>query len=147
MGEAVLQYEANRLGLPVTVDSAGTAGYHEGDPPDERTVSTCRKNGVPINSMARQIRRSDFKDFTYILAADTQNLANIQRLAPKKPKAQIALFGSFGDDRPISDPYYGGQSGFDECFRQCVQYSRGFLREVYGAEAVDNPQYPANSDI
>lgn len=39
MGEAVLQHVANQRGLPVEVDSCGTAGYHIGEEPDERYVS------------------------------------------------------------------------------------------------------------
>ncbi|KAG8962112.1 hypothetical protein FRC05_005512 [Tulasnella sp. 425] len=141
MGEAVLQHEANRLKLPVTVDSAGTAGYHVGDTPDERrvpwTVATCEKHGVPINHQARQVEKKDFKEFNYILASDhqaLQNLSNLQRIAPKNPKAHVALFGSFGDDKAIADPYYGGQSGFDQCYRQCLAYSEGLLKSVYGDE-------------
>jgi low molecular weight phosphotyrosine protein phosphatase len=43
MGEAVLKDIARRRGVPIEVDSCGTAGYHVGEEPDERTVETCRK--------------------------------------------------------------------------------------------------------
>ena len=36
MGEAVLQHIAKERGLDIKVDSAGTAGYHVGEEPDER---------------------------------------------------------------------------------------------------------------
>jgi low molecular weight phosphotyrosine protein phosphatase len=44
------------------------------------------------------------------------------------------MFGSYDPDmkiggraKPIADPYYGGGSGFDKCYEQCVRYSEGFL--------------------
>jgi len=36
MGEAVLADTATKRGLNIEVDSAGTAGYHIGEEPDER---------------------------------------------------------------------------------------------------------------
>lgn len=39
MGEAVLQHIATQRGHDVVVDSAGTAGYHVGEEPDERCVA------------------------------------------------------------------------------------------------------------
>jgi low molecular weight phosphotyrosine protein phosphatase len=36
MGEAVLRDVAKKRGLDITVDSCGTAGYHEGEDPDDR---------------------------------------------------------------------------------------------------------------
>ena len=66
MGEAVLRDVAEKRGLDITVDSCGTAGYHEGEDPDDRyvddplqarvdsdvhwtrTVSTCKKVGMDL---------------------------------------------------------------------------------------------------
>lgn len=39
MGEAVLQHVAKQRGLNISVDSAGTAGYHIGEDPDPRYES------------------------------------------------------------------------------------------------------------
>jgi len=38
MGEAVLADIATKRGLDIEVDSAGVAGYHVGEEPDERCV-------------------------------------------------------------------------------------------------------------
>ncbi|KAG9099547.1 hypothetical protein FS749_001034 [Ceratobasidium sp. UAMH 11750] len=134
MGHAVLEHEARKRGLPVVVDSAGTAAYHVGEPPDERTVATCEKYSVPIDHLARAATSSDFREFDYILASDSANLANLQRMAPGNSTATIALFGSFGDGKPIADPYYGGINGFEKAYDQCVRYSTGFLNQVFGKE-------------
>ncbi|GAA5924158.1 tyrosine protein phosphatase LTP1 [Sporobolomyces koalae] len=132
MAEAVLQDVVNKRGLKdFQVDSCGTAGYHVGEEPDERTTSVCRKHGVPINSTARQLQRSDFDKFDYILAMDAWgNLKNIQKVQPKGSKAKVALFGSFDDGKDIEDPYYGGKDGFEKTYEQCVRYSEALLKEM-----------------
>ena len=56
------------------VDSAGTAGYHIGDFPDTRTMDVCKAHGVPIDHTGRQISKSDFDDFDWILVMDQVRL-------------------------------------------------------------------------
>jgi len=114
------------------VDSAGTAAYHEGEEPDDRTVATCKKHGIPINHVARAVIPNDFRSFDYILASDNQNLSNLERMAPRGSKAKIALFGSFDDNKPIQDPYYGGMNGFERTYEQCVRYSHAFFNHISG---------------
>ncbi|ELU44590.1 LMWPc domain-containing protein [Rhizoctonia solani AG-1 IA] len=105
-------------------DGQGTAAYHVGELPDERygvmlleggalfSLDTlgkelCQLYSVPINHHARAVKSSDFKTFDYILASDN-NLSNLKSMAPKDSTATIALFGAYGDNQPIADPYYGG---------------------------------------
>ncbi|KAF9643467.1 phosphotyrosine protein phosphatases I, partial [Thelephora ganbajun] len=132
LGEAVLQHVAKQRGLEIFVDSAGTAGCHVGEEPDSRTADICEKHGVPINSVARRVSREDFNRFTHILAADESNLTNLKKIQPKDSKAEVRLFGSYDDNQPIADPYYGGTSGFEKCYEQCLRYSNKFLDEVVG---------------
>ncbi|KDQ20429.1 hypothetical protein BOTBODRAFT_26435 [Botryobasidium botryosum FD-172 SS1] len=131
MGEAVLRHEAKKRGLDIKVDSAGTAAYHEGELSDERTIATCKKNNVPIDRVARAVRTSDFTEFDYIFAADTNNLRNLKSMAPKGTTAEITTFSWYDDKKVIPDPYYGGARGFDEVFEQCVRYSNAFLDHAF----------------
>ncbi|EJD04090.1 phosphotyrosine protein phosphatase [Fomitiporia mediterranea MF3/22] len=130
MGEAVLRHTAQERGIEMVVDSAGTAAYHVGEDPDDRTVEVCRRHKVPIEHSARQVVQKDFSEFDYILAADESNLYNLQRKAPKGCKAQVRLWGSYLDDKPIADPYYGGLHGFEQVFRQCRDLSNAFLDAI-----------------
>lgn len=132
MGEAVLKHEAQKRGIDINVDSAGTSSCHAGDDPDDRTIETCKKHKVPIQHSARQVKESDFKDFQYILAADGSNLRNLQKLEPSDPSAELRLWGSYLDNKPIADPYYGDMNDFERCFEQCTKLSNGFLDEVVG---------------
>ncbi|KAJ3829803.1 phosphotyrosine protein phosphatase [Lentinula raphanica] len=133
MGEAVLRDVALKRGLSgIIVDSCGTAAYHAGEEPDDRTISTCRKHKIPIEHTARQLQTSDFTEFTHILAADQSNLRNLERVKPRNATAEVRLWGSYLDDKPISDPYYGGMNGFEQVYQQCLALSNAFLDRVAG---------------
>lgn len=103
---------------------------------------------VPISHSARKLAKSDFTQFTHILAADESNLSDIQRMKPANSTAEIRLWGSYLDDKAIPDPWYGGlvslhylvfwmnlirlQSGFEDTFKQCTALSSAFLDAVFG---------------
>lgn len=130
MGEAILREIARKKGIPIEVDSCGTGAYHVGEEPDERTIETCKMHKVPIDSIARQIRTSDFINFTHILAADENNLKNLLCVRPSNATADVRLWGSYLDGKSIPDPYYGGIGGFEEVFQRCIRLSHAFLDEV-----------------
>jgi len=132
MGEAVLAHVVKERGLDIKVDSAGTAAYHVGEEPDERSTETCRKHSIPVSHEARQVVAEDFRTFTHILAADKSNLANLERLKPKDATAVVRLWGSYDDGKPVDDPYYGGIDGFEKAYKQFVRYSNAFLDQVVG---------------
>ncbi|KZT72786.1 LMWPc-domain-containing protein [Daedalea quercina L-15889] len=134
MGEAVLKHVAKERGLDLTVDSAGTSRYHIGEDPDDRTIAACRKHQVPIQHSARQVTGEDYRHFTHILAADEANLRSLEQKKPRNATAEIRLWGSYLDNEPIQDPYYGGTRDFEECYQQCVRLSNAFLDEVVGKD-------------
>lgn len=108
----------------VEVDSAGTAGYHQGEPPDSRARAAGRRFGVEVGGRARQFKKADFERFDYILAMDRSNFEDLSELAPSDAARQkLHLLRSF-DPSSISgasvpDPYYGGDEDFDEVVRIC----------------------------
>ncbi|OCH96043.1 phosphotyrosine protein phosphatases I [Obba rivulosa] len=139
MGEAVLKQVAKERCVDLTVNSAGTAGYHVGEDPDERTVATCHKYNVPIRHSAQQVSTADFRRYTHILAADEANLRALDRMKPRDATAEVRLWGSYLDNKPIPDPYYGGIDGFEKCYHQCIGLSNAFLDEVVGKETGGEP--------
>ena len=116
MAEGAFRAAAMRAGLECDVDSAGTAAYHIGHPPDPRAIATARSNGVEIGSqLARQIMREDFYRFTHIFAMDEANRVGIRAQSPRDGTARVALLmdaleGSEG--KPVIDPYYGDETLF-----------------------------------
>lgn len=122
MAEGAFRAAALRYELECDVDSAGTAGYHVGHPPDPRAIATARAEGVEIGSqLARQITREDFYRFTHIIAMDEANLAGIRAQSPRDASARVALLmdaleGSEG--KPVVDPYYGDAALFARVWRE-----------------------------
>jgi protein-tyrosine phosphatase len=122
LGEGVLRTMAEERGIAsrVSVDSAGTGGWHSGDAPDARSVDVGRKYGVDISSLkARKISPRDFHDFDMIFAMDRSNLRELVRIAPHDSHADLHLFMDFvsGQQRDVPDPYYGDERDFEHVYR------------------------------
>ncbi|MFN4297815.1 MAG: low molecular weight protein-tyrosine-phosphatase [Brevundimonas sp.] len=133
LAEAAFRLEAERLGLAVDVDSAGTGGWHQGEPPDPRAQAVARRNGVDIGGYrARRVRGDDFDRFTHIVAMDGENLANLERLRPPGAQAELSLMldhaGRAGE--PVEDPYYGGDDGFDVTWADVRAAARGLAQAL-----------------
>lgn len=124
LAEAALRAEAVAAGLAVTIDSAGTGGWHAGDPPDPRAVAEAARHGIDISGYrARQVRREDFQRFSSIYALDQQNLRDLRRIQPKGfmgrpiagPSARLSLLMDLVPGREgtaVIDPYGGTAEDF-----------------------------------
>jgi protein-tyrosine phosphatase len=116
MAEGALRLAAREAGLVLTVDSAGTGNWHVGEAPDPRARAEMKRHGIDIGALrARQVGPLDFSRFDYLFAADRQNLADLQRLAPTGSRARLHLLldwvpGREGSD--VADPYFGDEDGF-----------------------------------
>src|SRR5215212_3009381 len=92
LAEAAFRAEAERLGLDVEVDSAGTGDWHLGYPPDERAAAVAQRNGIDISNLrARQVGPEDFRRFDFIVALDSNNLRDLERMRPSDGKANLSL--------------------------------------------------------
>src|SRR5215472_1680864 len=98
--------------LSIEVDSAGTAAYHAGEPPDPRTRQAAARRGYDLTAQrARIVEPLDFERFDLILAMDRENLRTLQRRAPPGAQERLRLFLEFAPEpgpAEVPDPYYGG---------------------------------------
>lgn len=105
-----------KLDHRIRVDSAGTAGWHQGRQPDPRTVSVAKQRGYDLSVLrARQLVVEDFDEFDYILAMDKQNLKDINTMRPAHFAGHTGLFLDFAPSlgyREVPDPYYGEADDF-----------------------------------
>jgi protein-tyrosine phosphatase len=126
---ALAAREAPELGLEV--DSAGTAGYHVGEPADPRMRAAAARRGYDLDPLrARIIEPRDFERFDLILAMDRENLAVLHRRAPEQAREHVRLFLEFAPHREpeeVPDPYYGGPNGFEEVLDLVEAAARGLL--------------------
>jgi len=129
LAEAAFRAEAARLGLDAEVDSAGTGGWHAGEPPDRRAIAAAGRNGVDIAYLrARKVTRADFERFDHIVALDEENLAGLEAMKPAGSRARLSLLLDHAPGRAgeaVADPYYGGDSHFDVTWRDVTEGARG----------------------
>ena len=106
----------------VFVDSAGTAAYHVGNLPDERSIEVAQKYGINLRDQrARKFTKEDFKNFDVIYAMDSSNYQNILMLASSKEdehKVKMILNEvNPNGNESVPDPYYGGKQGFENVYQ------------------------------
>jgi protein-tyrosine phosphatase len=119
--------------LALEVDSAGTAAYHVGQPPDPRTRAAAARRGYDLSTLrARSIESADFERFDLILAMDRENLAVLRQRAPAHAHERLRLLLEFAPDAPeeVPDPYYGGPNGFEEVLDLVEAATRGLLAHL-----------------
>jgi len=121
--EGFVRAGLERAGLAdrVWTDSAGTHGYHLGQPPDSRAIRTAAEFGVDISDLrARRVQPGDLQEFDLVLAMDQVNLRALEQLgqglATGVRRAELGLMmdysARFGHLREVPDPYYGDLADF-----------------------------------
>lgn len=99
------------------VDSAGTHGYHDGAPPDQRAIAHAAKRGYDLSQLrARPVTPDDFDRFDFILAMDNQNLRHLKALTPSRCQHKLELLLDYCGEhagQEVPDPYYGGAKDFE----------------------------------
>jgi protein-tyrosine phosphatase len=121
----------------IEIDSAGTGGWHIGDPPDERSTEAARRRGIELDGAARQFDPGDFDRFDLILAMDEQNRREILALATDAAaRSKVRLFREFdpasngAPDLDVPDPYFGGEQGFEHVLDLVDAAARGLLDDI-----------------
>lgn len=136
--EGVMRHLVEEAGVAdaFVLDSAGTGGWHIGDPPDPRSREAARRRGIVVAGAARQVSAADFCDFDLILAMDRANLRDLRAAAPPDATAEVRLLREYdensvgGGDLDVPDPYYGGPDGFDDVLDLVDAACRGVLAEL-----------------
>ena len=125
----LLEQEAPKL--QIEVDSAGTAGYHVGDPPDSRSQRAALRRGIDLSGLrARKVTPDDFARFDLILAMDHDNLRELKAMMPERSRARVRLFLEYAPDLgrlEVPDPYYGDAGGFEAVLDLTAAASRGLI--------------------
>lgn len=119
LAEGILQSKVDSD--TVFVDSAGTAGYHVGNPPDKRSIAVAQKHGLDIrNQKCRKFSMQDFSEFDYIYVMDRSNFSDVASLASNQEetnKVKLLLSEVELGIKEVPDPYYGGDDGFENVYQ------------------------------
>ncbi len=121
LAEGILQEKAKRAGLDWIVESAGTNGFHTGEPPHPLSQKIARLNGIDISKQrSRRFIKSDLEQYDkiYVMAADV--LDDMKRILAGKPysnKVEFFLNTLYpGKNMDVPDPWYGPEKGYHEVY-------------------------------
>lgn len=132
-----------RAGLSgeIEIESAGTGGWHVGNPPDERATAAAAARGIATRGVAQQVTPADFERFDLLVAMDEDNRLGLLELARRTPDPLAAAqrvrklrefdpSSAGAPDLDVPDPYYGGADGFDHVLDLVEAACAGLLDEL-----------------
>src|SRR5262249_42732547 len=122
------------LSEAIAVDSAGTHGYHIGEPPDARSTEAAATRGYDLSALrARRVERADFQRFDLIVAMDRGHLSILSRMADPSSAHKLKLMMSYASGfgvEDVPDPYYGGPQDFERVLDMLEDAARGLLESI-----------------
>nr|WP_054549628.1 low molecular weight protein-tyrosine-phosphatase [Lysinibacillus sphaericus] len=132
MAEAVMRYMVKKEHLEdkIEVDSAATSSWHIGEPPHRGTQDKLREYGIStIDMQGRQLQKSDFEKFAYIIGMDESNIRNIRTILgnPNSPKI-FRFLDLTAHRKDVPDPYYTGD--FQETYELVQEGCRALLAKI-----------------
>ena len=132
--EAVARARFARAGRDWHVASCGTGGWHAGEGADPRAVRIGQERGYALQAhRARQLAAADYQHFDLLLAADADNLAVLERRAPRDSAARVDLAlrrAGLAAPLEVPDPYYDGVRDFARVVDLAEQMADGLLRRL-----------------
>ncbi|XP_066926767.1 low molecular weight phosphotyrosine protein phosphatase-like [Clytia hemisphaerica] len=82
------------------IESCGTARYHVGEQPDDRTLSTLEKHGIKnFRSTVRQLAKDDFSRFQWIFVFDDENKRNVDHKKPASSDSNINMIRRYDTEK------------------------------------------------
>lgn len=132
--EAIMRQKAKQLNLSIYVDSAGTAGYHIGEPSDLRSIKHAERRGYQMTHLARQLAVKDFELFDHVIVMDDSNYTNASAVCPPHLLHKLEKMAHYDPRKVIShipDPYYFGPEEFERVIDYLETCIDGFLQKHF----------------
>jgi hemoglobin len=132
--QAVFEKKLSEQNIQASLDSAGTAAYHVGDPPDPRSIRIAAQRGYPLNHRGRQLSPADLQNFDRIFVMDRSNLEAVRDLArTAQERDKVALITDLIADElknEVPDPYHGTEADFHLVIDLLEEAAESFIREI-----------------
>ena len=132
MAQSVFWYMTDKKGLSgcFEIDSAATSTEEIGNPPHYGTAAELRKHNIPlIPHRARQLTKSDYDRYDYLIGMDSANIRNMRRMTGGEDKI-YKLLSFAGLDRDVADPWYTGD--FETTYADVVLGCAALLDKLEG---------------
>lgn len=127
------QISAAGLGSEYDADSAGTSGWHQGEPPHSGSIAVAKKYGISIERQkSRPVHAKDAEVFDYIIAMDTANRESLLHEF-RFPKDKVFLMRDFHEQEPakkgqsVPDPWGHGSAAFEAVYSILDTSMAGFI--------------------
>jgi protein-tyrosine phosphatase len=138
LAEGILKAKAKKAGLSWQIDSAGTNGYHTGEPPHHLSQKVARINGIDIcEQRARRFSGEEFKKYDKIYAMSADVIDEMKTIAKNKydaTKVDLLMNESRpGEDLDIDDPWYGPEPGYHQAYK-LIDEACDAIIEKYGMQ-------------
>ena len=122
MAEGIMRARIEKHKLDAEVDSAGFESFHTGDAPDFRATREMKRHGIDISGQrSRLFKKTDFDEFDRIYVMDSVNYKDVKSVATSPDhmlKVDYILNVTHpGSNKPVPDPYYGGEAGFAKTYQ------------------------------
>lgn len=134
LAEGILRHKIAERNLNWKVDSAGTNGYHIGQPPHRFSQKVAMLNGIDISSQrARMFTANDFEQYNLIIAMAVDVIEEMKRIAGKKfeaEKTMLLLDVLFpGKNIDVPDPWFGEEDGYFEVYDMIEKACETFINQ------------------
>jgi protein-tyrosine phosphatase len=132
--------DGSTLGRQLTVTSAGTGPWHEGEPMDPRTDAALQRGGYPSHPhVAHQISSAQLDRYGLIVALDRRHHQILRSLGadPERLVLLRAFDPAAGAAADVPDPYYGDEAAFDDCLAMIVAACTGLVSELANLRGVN----------
>ncbi|MBP7166988.1 MAG: low molecular weight phosphotyrosine protein phosphatase [Bacteroidia bacterium] len=119
LAEGIIRQKLAHHKNSVTIDSAGTGGWHAGEAPDRRSIAIAERHHIDISEQrARKLVKSDLDSFDIIFAMDASNYRDIKAMANDSQQEKIHLFLEFAGmgQKDVPDPWYGDMTDFESVY-------------------------------
>jgi len=122
MAEGLMRAKIKKYNMSAEVDSAGFEPFHTGDAPDFRAIKVMKQHGIDISGQqSRLFRKSDFDVFDRIYVMDSGNFSDVQSVSRDQDQMlkvdYILNVTHPGSKKPVPDPYYGSNDGFETTYQ------------------------------
>jgi len=137
LADGITRHYVQQMGLDIEVDSCGTGDWHIGEAPCANSILVARNHAIDISMLrARQIRYQDLRSFDLIIALDSSNYQDLQKMGA----TSLYKLGDFGfDGADVPDPYFfEGFSGFEEVYNMIDTAVQNLLKAIQSGALDEN---------
>jgi len=111
LAEGIMRAKLDERQLPWEVDSAGTSGWHNGEPPHTGSIHVSKMHGIDISGQkSRKFIATDFESFDVVFVMDKKNREDVLALAKsEEQRSKVKMILDYNDNsnfEEVPDPYY-----------------------------------------